>query len=142
MTMCEEPIQKNNVIAGPWKARPKREVILQDEKIIEDQENAMFCDTLTEGLLIQMINTIDENGFETNTENFLRDMGWIIESVRSTLYREMDLEHPMSELIREFTKEVEPEEKQKSRHFILDIGRLGDTLKRFQNEDEDEKETE
>ena len=120
--MCEEPIQKNNVIAGPWKARPKREVILQDEKIIEDQENAMFCDTLTEGLLIQMINTIDENGFETNTE--------------------MDLEHPMSELIREFTKEVEPEEKQKSRHFILDIGRLGDTLKRFRNEDEDEKETE
>ena len=135
--MCEEPIQKNNVIAGPWKARPKREVILQDEKIIEDQENAMFCDTLTEGLLIQMINTIDENGFETNTENFLRDMGWIIESVRSTLYREMDLEHPMSELIR-----IKPQEKKKVRHFSIDTDRMDDTLKRFRNEDEDEKETE
>ena len=140
MPICEEPIREDNVIAGPWKARPKREVILQNEQIIEDQENAMFCDTLTEGLMVQMIHSIDENGFEIDSEKFLRDIGFIIESVRSCLYREMNLEHPMSELIRAFTTEVKPEEKEKTRHFTLDVERLGDTLKKFRNENEEETE--
>ena len=100
----------------------------------------MFCDTLTEGLMIQMIHSIDENGFEIDSEEFLRDIGFIIESVRSCLYREMNLEHPMSELIRAFTIEVKPEEKEKARNFTLDIERLGDTLKKFRNENEEETE--
>ena len=138
--MCEKSIQKNNVIAGPWKARPKREVILQDEKNIEDQENAMFCDSLTEGLIIQMINSIDENGFEIENEEFLRNIGWVIESVRSCLYKEMGLYHPMAELVQSLTLELKPEDKKKVRQFVLNADRMGDILKKFRNEDEKETE--
>ena len=134
MSVCTE----DNVITGPWKKRPKRKVILQNEQIIEEQENMMFCDTLTEGLLIQMVCSLENNGFEIESEDFLRDIRFIIESVRSLLYRELNLEHPMSELIRSFTKETTPPEEIRS--FDLDIERLGDTLKRFR--DDDEKETE
>ena len=138
--MCEKSIQKNNVIAGPWKARPKREVILQDEKLIEDQENAMFCDSLTEGLIVQMINAIDENGFEIENEEFLRNIGWVIESVRSCLYKEMGLFHPMADLVQSLTVELKPQEKKKVRQFVLDADRMGDILKKFRNEDEKETE--
>ena len=74
--------------------------MLPDEDIVELQENIMFCDNLTEGLMVQMIYSMDENGFEIQGEEFLRDIGFIIESVRSCLYREMKLEHPLSELIK------------------------------------------
>ena len=138
--MCEKSIQKNNVIAGPWKARPKREVILQDEKLIEDQENAMFCDSLTEGLVVQMINTIDENGFEIESEEFLRNVGWVIESIRSCLYKEMGLFHPMADLVQSLTVEIKPQEKKKVRHFSIDTDRMDDILKKFRNDDEKETE--
>ena len=138
--MCEKSIQKNNVIAGPWKARPKREVILQDEKLIEDQENAMFCDSLTEGLIVQMINTIDENGFEIESEEFLRNVGWVIESIRSCLYKEMGLFHPMADLVQSLTVEIKPQEKKKVRHFSIDTDRMDDILKKFRNDDEKETE--
>ena len=138
--MCEKSIQKNNVIAGPWKARPKREVILQDEKLIEDQENAMFCDSLTEGLVVQMINTIDENGFEIESEEFLRNVGWVIESIRSCLYKEMGLFHPMADLVQSLTVEIKPQEKKKARHFSIDTDRMDDILKKFRNDDEKETE--
>ena len=138
--MCEKSIQKNNVIAGPWKARPKREVILQDEKLIEDQENAMFCDSLTEGLIVQMINSIDENGFEIESEEFLRNVGWVIESIRSCLYKEMGLFHPMADLVQSLTVEIKPQEKKKVRHFSIDTDRMDDILKKFRNDDEKETE--
>ena len=124
--MCEKSIQKNNVIAGPWKARPKREVILQDEKLIEDQENAMFCDSLTEGLVVQMINAID--------------VGWVIESIRSCLYKEMGLFHPMADLVQSLTVEIKPQEKKKVRHFSIDTDRMDDILKKFRNDYEKETE--
>ena len=138
--MCEKSIQKNNVIAGPWKARPKREVILQDEKLIEDQENAMFCDSLTEGLVVQMINTIDENGFEIESDEFLRNVGWVIESIRSCLYKEMGLFHPMADLVQSLTVEIKPQEEKKVRHFSIDTDRMDDILKKFRNDDEKETE--
>ena len=138
--MCEKSIQKDNVIAGPWKARPKREVILQDEKLIEDQENAMFCDSLTEGLVVQMINTIDENGFEIESEEFLRNVGWVIESIRSCLYKEMGLFHPMADLVQSLTVEIKPQEKKKVRHFSIDTDRMDDILKKIRNDDEKETE--
>ena len=138
--MCEKSIQKNNVIAGPWKARPKREVILQDEKLIEDQENAMFCDSLTEGLVVQMINAIDENGFEIESEEFLRNVGWVIESIRSCLYKEMGLFHPMADLVQSLTVAIKPQEEKKVRHFSIDTDRMDDILKKFRNDDEKETE--
>ena len=62
MSIEEKPIQ-DNVINGPWKKKPKREVILQNEQIVEDQENMMFCDSLAEGLIVQIIHAMDVNGF-------------------------------------------------------------------------------
>jgi hypothetical protein len=81
--MTEEKLE--NVIKGPWKNKSKRDVILPEEDIIE------------------MIHTIRENAIDVEGEDFLQDMSFIIECVRSTLYREMGTVHPMSKIMEAFT---------------------------------------
>ena len=64
----------------------------------------MFCDNLTEAVMVQLIHSIGENGFDVHEDAFLKDMGFIIEGVRSCLYREMGIMHPMSKVIDVFVK--------------------------------------
>ena len=92
------------MIKGPWKARPKREVKLPDIDVVELQENMMFCDNLTEGLSVQLIHSAGENGFDVNSDKFIRDMAFIIECVRGMLYRELNIKHPMSEVMSKATQ--------------------------------------
>ena len=105
MSMCKRPSQSTgNVIRGPWKKKAKREIVIPDEDIVKLQEDLMFCDNLTEHVMVQMIHTLGENGFKVNDDPFLKDMGFIIEGVRSCLYREMEIVHPMSKVIDVFVK--------------------------------------
>lgn len=97
--MCKTPKSEGNILKGPWKARPKREVKLPDIDVVELQENMMFCDNLTEGVSVQLIHSVGENGFEVNSENFIRDMAFIIECIRGMLYRELDIKHPMADVM-------------------------------------------
>ena len=55
----------------------------------------MFADDLTETLLVQMIHTMGENGINISDKEFVRDIGFVIEAVKSTVYRDMNLAHPM-----------------------------------------------
>ena len=68
------------------------------------QENLMFCDNLTEAVMVQLIHSIGENGFDVHEDAFLKDMGFIIEAVRSTLYRDIGYNHPMGKVMAAFTK--------------------------------------
>ena len=141
MPMCKRPKQENaNVIKGPWKAKSKREVVIPDEDIIELQENIMFCDNLTEAVMVQMIHALGENGFAVNDEPFLRDIGFIIESVRATLYRELEIKHPMAKIMEMFTQATTLDDKDGEPagvHFKLDDDKLQNLLERFGNGEEE-----
>jgi hypothetical protein len=63
----------------------------------------LFAEELTEQLMIQMIHTIHENGFDVDSNEFLHDMGFTIECVKSVIFREMGLQHPMSNIMKELT---------------------------------------
>lgn len=99
MPMCKSPKKEGNVIKGPWKQKSKREVKLPDIDVVELQENMMFCDNLTEGLSVQLIHSVGENGFDVNTDAFIRDMAFIIECIRGMLYRELNIKHPMADVM-------------------------------------------
>ena len=53
--------------------------------------------------MIQMIHTIHENGFDVDSNEFLHDMGFTIECAKSVIFREMGLQHPMSNIMKELT---------------------------------------
>ena len=93
-----------NVIKGPWKLKAKKEVVVPDLDVIALQENIMFADDLTESCLVQMIHTMGENGVEIGDKEFVRDIGFVIEAVKSTIYRDMGLVHPMSRVMEMLTK--------------------------------------
>ena len=143
MPMCKRPKSEGNVIKGPWKAKSKREVVLPDEDIVELQENIMFCDNLTEAVMVQMIHSLGENGFAVNDEPFLRDIGFIIETVRGTLYRELGITHPMSKVMEIFTKTQAIDDKDGETagfHFKVDDDKLKDILEKLDNGEEEEPE--
>ena len=104
MPMCKRPKEDANVIKGPWKAKGKKQVIVPDVDVVALQENMMFADDLTETLLVQMIHTMGENGINISDKEFVRDIGFVIEAVKSTVYRDMDLAHPMSKIMEMLTK--------------------------------------
>jgi hypothetical protein len=130
-----------NVIKGPWKRKSKKDIVLPDDDIIELQENIMFCDNLTEGAIVQLIHTLGENGFEVNDEPFMRDVGFIIESVRGMLYRDMGIHSPMGRVMEIFTKTkaVTVEGETAGYDFHIDPNRISDLLEAFDDEEEDPK---
>ena len=136
MPMCKRPREDGNVIKGPWKAKSKKEVKIPEDDIVELQENIMFCDNLTEAVMVQMIHSISENGFDVQDENFLRDMGFIIESVRAALYRDFDYVHPMAKVMSAFTK-AEKEEGRNELTTGLDEEKLIKVIEGFDNGEEE-----
>ena len=104
MPMCKRPKEEANVIKGPWKQKAKKQVVVPDVDVIAIQETIMFADDLTETLLVQMIHTMGENGIDISDKEFIRDIGFVIEAVKSTVYRDMDLKHPMGKIMEMLTK--------------------------------------
>ena len=100
----KESPSAQNVIKGPWKLKGKKEVVVPDLDVIALQENIMFADDLTESCLVQMIHTMGENGVEIGDKEFVRDIGFVIEAVKSPIYRDMGLVHPMSRVMEMLTK--------------------------------------
>ena len=92
------------MIKGPWKLKGKKEVVVPDLDVIALQENIMFADDLTESCLVQMIHTMGENGVDIGDKEFVRDIGFVIETVKGTIYRDMGLVHPMSRVMEMLTK--------------------------------------
>ena len=104
MPMCKKPKENANVIKGPWKKKSKREIVVPDVDVIALQENIMFADDLTESLLVQMIHTMSENGVDISSKSFIKDISFVVESVKGAIYRDMDLFHPMSGIMETLTE--------------------------------------
>ena len=92
------------MIKGPWKLKGKKEVVVPDLDVIALQENIMFADDLTESCLVQMIHTMGENGVDIGDKEFVRDIGFVIETVKGTIYRDMGLAHPINRVMEMLTK--------------------------------------
>ena len=86
----------NNIIKGPWKSN---RVKVPDHDMVALQQDIAFIEELSESVMVQMIFTLGENGVDISEKDFLQDIAFVIESLKSTLYREMGLPHPMSKII-------------------------------------------
>ena len=104
MPMCKRPKEDANVIKGPWKQKSKREVVVPDVDVVAIQENMMFADDLTESLLVQMIHTMSENGVDISSKSFIKDISFVVESVKGSIYRDMELFHPMNGIMETLTE--------------------------------------
>ena len=78
-----EPVE-NNIIKGPWKSK---RVKVPDNSVFELQQDMLFAEELCENVMVQVIYTLGENGIDIGDKDFLQDIAFVIEALKSTLYR-------------------------------------------------------
>ena len=89
-----------DIIEGPWK-KGRRIVVPETDKLAED---LIFADDLTETLMVNMIHAMGENGINISGDSFIHSMGFTIEAVKATIYKELGLQHPLSTLMEMMTE--------------------------------------
>jgi len=104
--MDNDKTEWSNVIIGPWADSSDTNNVTpintknkktRDQLIAEEME---IIDTLSEKLMIQLIHSLKENEINISSADFIRDIGFLNEALKSLLFREMGYEHPLSELVR------------------------------------------
>ena len=86
------------VIKGPWK-KGKQVVGPDQDEALRLQEDMIFADEMTQQIMIQLVHTMNENGFDIERKSFIQSMGFVIECVKGSIYKEMNLKHPMIPLM-------------------------------------------
>tara|TARA_B110001454_G_scaffold187848_1_gene185450 strand:+ start:369 stop:776 length:408 start_codon:yes stop_codon:yes gene_type:complete len=76
--------------------KPKTDLATKQtkEKAQEIKEN-IFIEQIVEGLTLNLIHTLQENGVDMKKETFLRDLAIIIEATKSAIKRDFGKNHPM-----------------------------------------------
>ena len=58
-----------------------------------------FIDEVAESIMIPTIHNLAENGVDIKDEEFISEIGFLNEIIKSIMYRTMGYGHPMSELV-------------------------------------------
>jgi len=101
--MEDDKTSWSNVVIGPWEQSQDTTKPLDKNKKTRDQlirEEMDIIDSLSEKIMIQLIQTLKENDIDISRKDFIRDIGFINEGLKSLIFREMGYEHPLSELIK------------------------------------------
>ena len=86
----------SKVIKGPW---PDSGIKVSDVDGVKLIEEMAFADHLTEGIMVQLIQTMKENGIDVGEPNFLADIGFVIETVKGVIYRSLGHKHPLQNIM-------------------------------------------
>ena len=101
--MGDDKTKWSNVIVGPWPSSEK----LQNSKPLKGgktreqivQEEMDIIDGLSESIMVNVIHTLKENDVKIMSKDFIRDVGFMNEVLKSILFRELGYTHPLSDLI-------------------------------------------
>ena len=98
--MEDDSTKTATVIKGPWKKQSAKKVKTPKDPLQNQlQEDLLFADDLTEHLMVQLIHTMGENGFDLKDHRFIRDIGFISECCKSIIFRDIGLKHPVQSII-------------------------------------------
>ena len=101
--MGDDKTKWSNVIIGPWESSEK----LQNSRPLKGgktreqivQEEMDIIDGLSESIMVNLIHTLKENDVKIMSKDFIRDVGFMNEVLKSLLFRELGYNHPLSDLI-------------------------------------------
>ena len=96
----DTPISNNNVVKGPW---TRAKIVNPTEtEILAD--NMSFVDEVAENIMVQAIHNFSENGVDIKDSKFISEIGFLNEIIKSVMYRTLNYEHPMHQLIHSMMK--------------------------------------
>ena len=101
--------KNDNIIKFPKRFKGKRKVVKPDENLLRLNEDISFADQLTEALIVQLVHSLNDNGLKVNDPTFIKDLSFVIESIKSSIYRDLDINHEMQPLVDKFKAVEEPD---------------------------------
>ena len=108
--MTDEKDIKDNVVVGPWGNTPVEnngewikekysKALEKNNTTLKMQEKLARIDIITENIMVQLIHTISENGYDIADEKFILDIGFLSEVIKGALARQEKLPHIVQGLI-------------------------------------------
>ena len=101
--MGDDKTKWSNVIIGPWESSEKLQNsrLLKGGKTREDivAEEMDIIEGLSESIMVNLIHTLKQNDVKITSKEFIRDIGFMSEVLKSLLFRELGYDHPLSDLI-------------------------------------------
>ena len=94
--MEDDSSTRGVVIKGPWKGSKVEQTI---SKEIDVREDLKMIAEMHKVLLHQLIFTLKDTGFDIESDDFIRESGFMGEVIRATLMRDMGYSNPMSKFI-------------------------------------------
>ena len=98
-----EEKQTAKIIKGPWK-NPKIKTPSLEE--LDRLQELAYIDELSENVMVNLIYTLGENDVDITSKEFLQDIAFTIESLKSTLFRERGIPHPLTKIIRSISEVI------------------------------------
>ena len=92
--MAETPINVNNVVKGPW----SRAKVVNPSETDIFSDDMFFIDEVAENIMIQAIHNLSENGVDIKNSQFISEIGFLNEIIKSIMYRTLNYQHPMHQL--------------------------------------------
>ena len=108
--MTDEKDKNNNVVVGPWGQTPVEnngewikekynKALDKNNTTLKMQEKLSRVDIITENIMVQLIHTLSENGYDISDEKFILDIGFLSETVKGVLSRQEKIPHIVQGLI-------------------------------------------
>ena len=95
----------NNVIIFPTEKR--RKINTTPPKVAEkvrQHQTRLFVEDLIDTVAIPMVKSFADAAVDCKKDTFIKDLSFIIESIKSLLYRDFDLKHPMQNVVDNTTR--------------------------------------
>ena len=93
--MEDDSSKRGVVIKGPWKKVVEQEISSE----IDVREDLKMIAEMHKVLLHQLIFTLKETGYDIESDEFVKESGFMGEVIRATLMRDMGYSNPMSNFI-------------------------------------------
>ena len=93
--MEDDSSTRGVVIKGPWKKVVEQKI----DKEIDVREDLKMIAEMHKVILHQVIFTLRETGFDIESDEFIKESGFMGEVIRATLMRSMGYSNPMSQFI-------------------------------------------
>ena len=94
--MGDDKGQWSNIIIGPWESKTPKGGKNRDQ-IIKEEMDAI--DELSQKAMIKLIEVLKENEVNITSKDFYRHIGFMNETLKAKLFKEMGYEHPLSDLV-------------------------------------------
>lgn len=88
----------DKIIQFPKKMSVKEDIKISDTAI-KLHTDLKYAEHLTEGLIVNMIHNMGENDIDVDNPEFIKHIGFLVEVVKSTIYQDMGVKHPMQQLV-------------------------------------------